>query len=313
MTERPSTLVCKIHGELPATSFYVYSKYVICKLCSKNKNHARYLANKSDILAKTSAYAKKNKEKRRFVRLTRKDEINQKVRAKYQTNKIKIIARNRAYVKRNPELVKARKIRYRIANQERLYADKKVYRAVNSERIKFIKRRRSLDIRTRVISHYSEGTMECAHCKINDFRFLCLDHKDGGGNVHRRTSGELRGKAVYFWAMKNNFPDIFRVLCYNCNFLQTLKPTKETSFIRYRLRIKYAVFSHYSGGEPKCAVCDFNDLRALSIDHIGGGGRQQMKDLGLKGGTGFYKWIRNQGYPENFRVLCLNHNCTQLT
>lgn len=53
--------------------------------------------------------------------------------------------------------------------------------------------------------------------------------------------------------------------------------------------------------------CGFIDERALSIDHINGGGMQHRRELS-GGGTGinFYRWLRDTGYPEGFQTLCMN-------
>lgn len=70
----------------------------------------------------------------------------------------------------------------------------------------------------------------------------------------------------------------------------------------YRQKIKTEVLSHYS---PKlmCALCGFKDLRALSMDHINGGGTKHLKKIGV---SVFYYWLKNNNYPPGFRVLCMN-------
>lgn len=70
-------------------------------------------------------------------------------------------------------------------------------------------------------------------------------------------------------------------------------------------QIKQIVLSHYSDGQPKCNQCGFEDIRALSVDHINGGGNKQRRDDGLLGAN-FYKWIKHQNYPEGLQVLCMN-------
>lgn len=74
----------------------------------------------------------------------------------------------------------------------------------------------------------------------------------------------------------------------------------------YRAEVKLDVLRHYSGLEvPACALCGKTDLDVLVIDHINGGGCQHRKDIGIKGGGhGFYQWLRRNGYPPGFRVLC---------
>lgn len=80
-------------------------------------------------------------------------------------------------------------------------------------RIEYHRKRRA-DHRWQVLCHYSQSeTPFCECCKETHREFLCLDHKDGGGTQHRK----LVGKNMYHWVVKNKFPPMFRVLCYNCN------------------------------------------------------------------------------------------------
>ena len=66
-------------------------------------------------------------------------------------------------------------------------------------------------------------------------------------------------------------------------------------------RVKLEVLRHYSR-DLKCARCGFNDVRALSIDHINGGGQRQVRS----GVTMLYHWLRRNNYPADFQVLCMN-------
>lgn len=72
-------------------------------------------------------------------------------------------------------------------------------------------------VRLEVLYHYSNSTMSCVCCGENNIEFLCLDHKDGGGNKHRKEIG-LGGYAIYIWLRKEGFPKGYRVLCFNCNY-----------------------------------------------------------------------------------------------
>ncbi len=69
---------------------------------------------------------------------------------------------------------------------------------------------------------------------------------------------------------------------------------------------KYRVFLHYGGPHPRC-VCGFDDMRALTIDHINGGGNRHRKEIGQ--GVNFYKWL-DRNLPSGFQVLCAN--CQQI-
>lgn len=71
--------------------------------------------------------------------------------------------------------------------------------------------------------------------------------------------------------------------------------------------IKLQVLTHYGNGKCMCVLCGYDkDLRALSIDHIGGHGTAHRKSLRNSGGAQFYYWLISQGYPEGYRTLCMN-------
>jgi hypothetical protein len=81
----------------------------------------------------------------------------------------------------------------------------------------------------------------------------------------------------------------------------------------YLVRLKLATLRHYS---PllvcQCTIsecwhdgpCRVSDWRVLCIDHIGGGGGRHRKSII----TPFYNWLKRNGYPDGFQVLCENCN-----
>jgi len=71
-----------------------------------------------------------------------------------------------------------------------------------------------------------------------------------------------------------------------------------------RLKRKIEAFKHYS---PKlvCSKCGFPDIRALSIDHVNGGGTKH-RETDKVVGSDIYSWLRWHNYPEGFQVLCMN-------
>lgn len=69
--------------------------------------------------------------------------------------------------------------------------------------------------------------------------------------------------------------------------------------------LKAEVLTHYGGGELACVECGFNDIRALSVDHINGGGYQHYKDLKRRG-IFMYRWLKNENFPSGYQTLCMN-------
>jgi len=70
-----------------------------------------------------------------------------------------------------------------------------------------------------------------------------------------------------------------------------------------RERLRMNVLLHYTQDMLQCARCGFSDVRALTVDHINGGGSQDRKKLR---GVAFYKKIINACYPPIYQVLCMN-------
>ncbi len=84
---------------------------------------------------------------------------------------------------------------------------------------------------------------------------------------------------------------------------------KDTLLLQTRVvgrQIKTEVLTHYGKGKLACVVCGFDDIRALTIDHIDGSGgqRRKIEDTGVR----FYKWLKGHNYPLGYQTLCFNHN-----
>ena len=67
--------------------------------------------------------------------------------------------------------------------------------------------------------------------------------------------------------------------------------------------LRDAVFGHYG---KFCKCCGEDERKFLSIDHINGGGAAHRRSIGRKGGYPFYCWLKNQGFPVGFQILCFN-------
>ena len=82
----------------------------------------------------------------------------------------------------------------------------------------------------------------------------------------------------------------------------------------WRRKLKLEIFTHYSGGKPKCNHCNFEDIRALCLDHVNNDGAKHRRQIRPKnknrGGNSVdvYIWVKRNNYPKTFQVLCSNCN-----
>jgi hypothetical protein len=71
-----------------------------------------------------------------------------------------------------------------------------------------------------------------------------------------------------------------------------------------RARIKDEVFNAYGGWSCACCGNAYRDM--LSLDHIKGGGGGDRRRFGH--GHAFYSYLRAQGFPAGYKILCMNCN-----
>lgn len=87
----------------------------------------------------------------------------------------------------------------------------------------------------------------------------------------------------------------------------TLKARRRLWSATSNAKLKREVFEHYGGIPPHCACCGERYSEFLSIDHIHGNGAAHRREIRLRTGMSFYRYLRKQGFPTGYRVLC--HNC----
>lgn len=69
-------------------------------------------------------------------------------------------------------------------------------------------------------------------------------------------------------------------------------------------RVILAVLDAYGGRH--CACCGEKNILFLTVDHINGGGAKHRKSIG---NGHIYRWLKRQGYPIGYQILCFNCNC----
>ena len=82
---------------------------------------------------------------------------------------------------------------------------------------------------------------------------------------------------------------------YICKFCEDLEDKLR------RIRNRLIALVRYGG---VCACCGEATYEFLSFDHINGGGTRHKRQRETKH---IEQWLKQNGYPEGFRILC--HNC----
>lgn len=75
------------------------------------------------------------------------------------------------------------------------------------------RKNKSKIIKEKVYLHYGGYKCNCPGCNITEPLALTIDHVNNDGNKHRKK----RYWSIFGYLYKNNFPEGFQVLCYNCN------------------------------------------------------------------------------------------------
>lgn len=108
---------------------------------------------------------------------------------------------------------------YRLAHDWQCTECQSEYRAGHQSCKRCLSKRGRLKSKQRVIQHYGG---KCACCGESRIEFMCIDHANNNGNVHRKayfeaTGLKLGGTRLYNWLWRSGYPEGFRVLCFNCN------------------------------------------------------------------------------------------------
>ena len=77
-------------------------------------------------------------------------------------------------------------------------------------------------------------------------------------------------------------------------------------YVPYRIQrnfVKTVVLTHYGNGKLACIKCGFNNINALSIDHINGGGCQHRRSVHIHS---IYDWLIEHNFPRGYQTLCMN-------
>ncbi len=74
---------------------------------------------------------------------------------------------------------------------------------------------------------------------------------------------------------------------------------------RFYTALRQTALIRYSSDPPHCTCCGERHVEFLAIDHVDGSGAQHRKTLNA---SSIYTWLKREGYPDGYRVLCSNCN-----
>lgn len=106
-------------------------------------------------------------------------------------------------------------------------------------------------------------------------------------------------------------------LCFNCTrpvveghkFCETCREIGKRTAKESADRAKAEVLDRYGGPVCACPGCGETIVEMLTIDHINENGAEHRREIGKNClGHHFYRWLRNNDYPEGYQVLCFNCN-----
>ena len=74
-----------------------------------------------------------------------------------------------------------------------------------------------------------------------------------------------------------------------------------------RPKLKLEVLAYYGLGVCQCVICGESRVDCLSIDHIANNGQEHRRTLTSRyKGSHFYKYLKDNGYPDGYQTLCMN-------
>lgn len=119
--------------------------------------------------------------------------------------------------------------------------------------------------------------------------------------------GPVHGDAVRVYVRKDGFKNRQCIVCNRRRRKANYQKDPIGANVSARMErdaLRLEVLQAYSP-ELSCSICQDRHLQFLVIDHILGGGCSHRNEIGR---GSFYRRLRDDGFPEGYRVLCYNCN-----
>jgi hypothetical protein len=210
--------------------------------------------------------------------------------------------------------VRERRLRY---NEEyysrpevKIYQSSSVYKIRRKE----YREKYKTETRNRFLDMYGR---KCACCGETNVLFLTLDHVQNTVNSVKQKKHSGIGGSEYRRAIKEHRPDIYQILCFNCNCGKNKNKgicphikieTREVKYIgmkKYVEKLKLKFFELYG---RRCNKCGLSNPWFLTLDHVKDNGRENGKRK-----PGYIELLRatREYAPQEYQILCFNCNCTK--
>lgn len=142
---------------------------------------------------------------------------------KRKRNREKDIEYNKTYRVKNKESIKKYKEKYRSENREKSNKHQKIYRIKNKEIVNKKSQEYAQRLKKAVYDFYGN---KCACCSLEESSVLQIDHVNNDGYKDRDKRGrKIAGAPLYLRIAKQGFPNIYQILCANCNFSKRIRGT----------------------------------------------------------------------------------------
>jgi len=157
---------------------------------------------------------------------------------------------------------------------------------------------------------------KCGETKpLSEFAIV-YSERSRGKNYRQHTCLVCYRKHVAANEKKRRQADPERYRSYNRKHWARHGEVKRKTKKESHQKLKAQVFAAYGGF--RCVCCGETEPSMLTIDHVNNDGAEHRKRLGLgklkqtkPDSATFYHWLRKNGYPAGFQVLCYNCNISK--
>ena len=119
------------------------------------------------------------------------------------------------------------------------------------------------------------------------------DHKDHYKEYNKRYAKDHPRNRPYDKEYRNKY--------YQINKERILNLSRDVN-----KKIKLDILTYYGGGVAACVLCGYDNMDALSIDHINGDGARHRREHHITSSYKLYRLLRRNGFPIGYRTLCMN-------